>query len=152
MTPEPALWKGRSRGPLSGGTSKKRRKKGSSSNGFCGPRSRIVPRVAMFTTAGDTFFTIGDKDGTGVSPTIAGMAAGADGAITAVARIAARARSARFMVDSGRTMPGKIPQRHQFYSGPGWATLCGITHSEGELGYGAGGWTHLANELPRRQE
>ena len=37
MTPEPALWNGRSRGPVSGGTSKKRRKKGSSSSGFCGP-------------------------------------------------------------------------------------------------------------------
>src|ERR1700743_3217235 len=82
----------------------------------------------MFTTAGDTFFTMGDKEGTGVSPTIAGMAAGAGGAITAVARIAAKARAARFMVDSGRTMPGKIPQRHRFYSGPGWGTLCGITH------------------------
>jgi nitrous oxide reductase len=78
----------------------------------------------MFTTAGDTFFTIGDKEGTGVSPTIAGMAAGAGGAITAVARIAARARSARFMVDSGRTKPGKIPQHHRFYSGSGRATLC----------------------------
>src|SRR6185312_10236764 len=78
--------------------------------GFCGPRSLIVPRVAMFTTAGDTFLTIGDKEGTGVSPTVAGMAAGAGGAITASVRMAARAKSARFMVIPVRTMPGEIPQ------------------------------------------
>src|SRR3984957_15111386 len=83
----------------------------------------------MFTTAGDTFFTMGDKEGTGVSPTMAGMAAGAGGAIAAVARIAARARSARFMVDSGRTMPGKFPRLYRFYSGPGGVRLSVTTHS-----------------------
>src|SRR6185312_5540027 len=62
----------------------------------------------MFTTAGETFLTIGDKEGTGVSPTAAGMAAGAAGAITASVMSAARARSARFMVSPGRSMPGEI--------------------------------------------
>src|SRR5579863_3213352 len=75
MTPEPALWNGRSRGPVSGGTSKKRRKKGSSSSGFCAPRSRMVPRVAMLTTAGETLRIIGASVGSGVSPTAGGMAA-----------------------------------------------------------------------------
>jgi hypothetical protein len=68
MTPEPALWNWRSRGPISG-NSKNRRKKGSSSNGFWGWRSRIVPRVAMFTTAGETRLIMGASDGMGVSPT-----------------------------------------------------------------------------------
>src|SRR5437879_12596993 len=68
MTPEPALWNGRSRGPVSGGASKKRRKKGSSKSGFCGPRSRMVPRVAMLTTAGETFLIIGASVGSGVTP------------------------------------------------------------------------------------
>src|ERR1700733_3837098 len=67
MTPEPALWNGRSRGPVSGGTSKKRRKNGSSSSGFCAPRSRMVPRVATFTTAGETFLIIGARVGSGAA-------------------------------------------------------------------------------------
>ena len=74
MTPEPALWNWRSRGPMSG-MSKNRRKKGSSSSGFCGVRSRMVPRVAMFTTAGETRLIMGASVGTGVSPTAWGSAA-----------------------------------------------------------------------------
>src|SRR5882724_7011498 len=75
MTPEPALWNLRA---PSSGWSKKRRKNGSSSSGlalcwFC----LIVPCVEMFTTAGDTRLIIGESDGTGVSPTADGMAAGA---------------------------------------------------------------------------
>ena len=44
--------------------SKNRRKKGSSSNGFWGERSRTVPRVAMFTTAGETRLIMGASVGT----------------------------------------------------------------------------------------
>ena len=51
------------------GMSKNRRKKGSSSSGFCGVRSRTVPRVAMFTTAGETRLIMGASDGTGASLT-----------------------------------------------------------------------------------
>jgi hypothetical protein len=35
----------------------------------------MVPRVAMLTTAGETFFTMGASDGIGVSATAAGRAA-----------------------------------------------------------------------------
>ena len=70
MTPEPALWNSRCRGVF--GASKKRRKKGSLSSGFC---SCTVPRVAMLTTAGETRFSIGARDGTGVSPATAGSCA-----------------------------------------------------------------------------
>src|SRR5579871_6272257 len=54
----------------------------------------MVPRVAMFTMAGDTRLIIGESEGTGVSPTAAGMAADAIGAITGDARQAAQARIA----------------------------------------------------------
>src|ERR1700730_6096856 len=83
ITPEPALWKGRSRGPESCGTSKKRRKKGSSNNGFCGPFSWMVPRVAIFTMAGETFLIIGDSEGTVAAPTAEGMAAGTANGVAA---------------------------------------------------------------------
>jgi hypothetical protein len=86
MTPEPALWNSRCRGVL--GTSKKRRKNGSFSSGFC---SCTVPRVAMLTTAGETRFTIGASEGTGVSPTWAGSWAEANGA-AAKSSVANRAR------------------------------------------------------------
>src|SRR6266404_2654051 len=68
MTPEPALWNWRSRGFESGGTSKKRRKNGSSSKGFRWPGSSLmVPRVAMLTTAGDTRLTMGASEGIGAA-------------------------------------------------------------------------------------
>src|SRR6185436_2332773 len=57
------------------GMSKNRRKKGSSSRGFWGARSRMVPRVAMFTTAGETRLIMGASVGIGVSPTAWGRAA-----------------------------------------------------------------------------
>src|SRR5712672_2882421 len=97
MTPEPALWKGRSRGPESCGTSKKRRKNGSSNKGFCGPFSWMVPRVAMFTMAGETFLIIGESEGTGVSPIAEGIAAGAPGATEASTSQAAKANGMDFM-------------------------------------------------------
>src|SRR5260370_28246771 len=77
MTPEPALWNWRSRGFESGGTSKKRRKNGSSSKGFRWPGSSLmVLRVAMLTTAGDTRLTMGASEGIGAaSATGAGRAA-----------------------------------------------------------------------------
>ena len=84
MTPEPALWNSRWRGVF--GTSKKRRKNGSLSSGFC---SCTVPRVAMLTTAGDTRFSIGASDGTGVSPTTVGSCAPAM-EVQAVSTTAAR--------------------------------------------------------------
>src|SRR4051812_14491757 len=113
MTPEPALWN--LRGPSSG-WSKKRRKKGSSSSGLalrwlC----LMVPWVEMFTTAGDTCLIIGDSDGTGVSPTTAGIAAcaGTTGAVRnaaaasgAMANCKRRRKEARDMVDSGRAESG----------------------------------------------
>src|SRR6266704_1357087 len=97
MTPDPALWNGRSRGPESCGTSKKRRKKGSSNRGFCGPFSWMVPRVAMFTIAGETFLIIGESEGTGVSPTAEGIAAGAVGATAAKTSQAAKAHGVNLM-------------------------------------------------------
>ena len=86
MTPEPALWNSRSRGVF--GTSKKRRKNGSFSSGFC---SCTVPRVAMFTTAGVTRFSMGASEGTGVSPGWAGSWAWAT-LTTAPSSTAARLR------------------------------------------------------------
>src|SRR4029453_10815934 len=73
ITPEPALWNCRSRGARSG-ASKKRRKNGSSSSGLRRD-SRSVPRVAIFTTAGEAFFTTGASEGTGASPTFSGNCA-----------------------------------------------------------------------------
>jgi hypothetical protein len=70
--------------------SKKRRKNGSLSRGFS---CCTVPRVAMFTTAGVTFFSIGASDGTGVSPTAPGSwATATDGAASGVT---ARSKAAR---------------------------------------------------------
>src|ERR1700691_4591464 len=90
MTPEPALWNCRSRGLASGGTSKNRRKKGSSINGLCCPPcSLIVPRVAMLTKEGDTRLTIGASDGIGAaSGTAAGDPARTAGAARKVAATA----------------------------------------------------------------
>jgi len=70
------------------GTSKKRRKNGSFISGFC---SCTVPRIAMFTTAGVTRFSIGASDGTGASPTCAGNWAEATD-VHAPSRRAARPR------------------------------------------------------------
>src|SRR5580704_1292102 len=79
MTPEPALWNWRSRGLVSGGTSKNRRKNGSSSSGLRWPGfSLIVPRVAMLTTAGDTRLTMGASEGIGAAS--AADAGGCEGA------------------------------------------------------------------------
>src|SRR3984957_20447798 len=106
MTPEPALWNWRSRGFESGGTSKKRRKNGSSSRGLRWPASSfMVPRVAMLTTAGETRLTMGASDGIGAaSATGAGTAAcAAPATITAgaptvaAASIAAANLERRFM-------------------------------------------------------
>ena len=44
----------------------------------------MVPRVAMFTTAGDTFLIIGARVGSGVSPTMGGTAAGSGAANSAM--------------------------------------------------------------------
>src|ERR1700754_3824136 len=61
----------------------------------------MVPRVAMFTMAGETFLIIGDRDGMGVSATAGGIAAEAIGAsITALASDAAQASRGRFMTRS----------------------------------------------------
>src|ERR1700737_4381232 len=68
MTPAPALWDWGSRGFISGGASKKRRKNGSSSRGFRWPGSSLmVPRVAMLTTAGETRLTMGASEGIGAA-------------------------------------------------------------------------------------
>src|SRR3954469_8877145 len=45
----------------------------------------MVPRVAMFTMAGETFLIIGDREGTGVSPTDDGMVAETGRAMAATA-------------------------------------------------------------------
>src|SRR3984957_12470812 len=98
MTPEPALWNWRSCGLESGGASKKRRKKGSSSRGLRWPGSSlIVPRVAMLTTAGETRLTIGAREGIGAaSATVEGRAAEAGAAkiIAGAARSAAASAAA----------------------------------------------------------
>src|SRR5258708_15375518 len=57
----------------------------------------MVPRVAMFTMAGETFLIIGDREGTGVSPTAEGMAAGAIGAAAARTSQAEQTREVDFM-------------------------------------------------------
>src|ERR1700722_19431636 len=123
MTPEPALWNWRSCGFESGGTSKKRRKNGSSSRGFRWPGSSlIVPRVAILTTAAETRLTMGASEGIGAASAMAGSAAfagsetmTADPAMGAAARVAAaslrrrfiRSPSVRFVLDvnRGRTFP-----------------------------------------------
>ncbi len=80
------------------GASKKRRKNGSSGSGlFRGTRSVKVPRVAMFTTAGDAILIMGASEGTGLSPTAGGMPPKAG--VTATATIRVRAGSARLMPD-----------------------------------------------------
>src|SRR6516164_6193828 len=111
MTPEPALWKGRDRGPVSGGTSKKRRKKGSSSSGFCAPRSRMVPRVAMFTTAGETLRIIGASVGRPDSPVTGGIAAGSGVARTAANTHRAKARLMRPRILAPRGGAGRTQRR-----------------------------------------
>jgi hypothetical protein len=52
----------------------------------------MVPRVAMFTMAGETFLIIGDRDGTGVSPTVDGMPAETGTAVAARASSAVQAK------------------------------------------------------------
>jgi len=52
----------------------------------------MVPRVAMFTMAGETFLIIGDKDGTGVSPIADGIAAETGKAVAAMASNAVQAK------------------------------------------------------------
>src|SRR6516162_5598574 len=111
MTPEPALWKGRARGPVSGGTSKKRRKKGSSSSGFCAPRSRMVPRVAMFTTAGETLRIIGASVGRPDSTIAGGIAARSGVAMTAANKHRASARLMTPRILAPRGGAGRTPRR-----------------------------------------
>src|SRR5271170_6943274 len=67
MTLEPALLNCRSCGLASGGVSKKRRKNGSSSSGLRPGCSLMVPRVAIFTTEGETRLTMGASDGIGAA-------------------------------------------------------------------------------------
>jgi hypothetical protein len=55
----------------------------------------MVPRVAMFTTAGDTFLIMGASVGSGVSPTMGGSPA--EPAVPATARISPKATAAHFM-------------------------------------------------------
>src|SRR5215472_15381502 len=102
MTPEPALRNRCSCGAAPRGRSKKRRKKGSWSRGFCAPVSCTVPRVDTFTTAGETFLIIGASDGNGVSPTAGGMAAEAGG--TSASAHSPRARNAALIL-SGNSSP-----------------------------------------------
>src|ERR1700693_4186812 len=106
MTPEPALWNWRSRGFESGGTSKKRRKNGSSSKGFRWPGSSLmVPRVEMLTTAGETRLTMGASEGIGAASAMGAVPAACTGpammtagpAMTAAASVAAAKLSRRFM-------------------------------------------------------
>src|SRR4030081_228147 len=102
MTPEPALWNWRSRGLESGGASKKRRKKGSSSRGLRWPGcSLMVPRVAILTTAGEVRLTMGASDGIGAASRGAGKAAtagaAADPAMKAAASHAAANLRRRFI-------------------------------------------------------
>ena len=52
----------------------------------------MVPRVAMFTMAGETFLIIGDREGTGVSPIDDGMAAETGAAVAATAKSAVQAK------------------------------------------------------------
>ena len=52
----------------------------------------MVPRVAMFTMAGETFLIIGDREGTGVSPIAEGIAAEAGRAAAATASNAVQAK------------------------------------------------------------
>src|SRR3569833_3185982 len=55
----------------------------------------MVPRVAMFTMAGETFLIIGDRDGTRVSPITDGMAAETGNVTAAEASSTVQARGTR---------------------------------------------------------
>src|ERR1700730_9198797 len=96
MTPEPALWNWRSRGLASGGASKKRRKNGSSNSGLRPERSLMVPRVAIFTTAGETRLTMGASEGIGAASG-AGVTAYTGALKTAAASAASANLRRRFM-------------------------------------------------------
>src|ERR1700722_14146306 len=95
MTPDPALWNCRSRGFKSGGASKNRRKNGSSRSGLRPGCSLIVPRVAMFTTEGETRLTMGASVGMGAA-SAAGTAANACPQIMDAASAAAAKLRRRF--------------------------------------------------------
>src|SRR5271167_4882870 len=109
MTPEPALLNWRSRGLASGGASKKRRKKGSSSKGLRPGCSLMVPRVAILTTDGEIRLTMGASDGMGAEsaagdaggdPAHAGAPRGANNMAVSAAASAATANLRRkFMRD-----------------------------------------------------
>src|SRR6202023_2520343 len=69
--------------------SKKRRKNGSSNSGLCPGCSLMVPRVAIFTTEGETRLTMGASEGIGAASREAGEAAYSGPPINAAARAAA---------------------------------------------------------------
>ena len=70
----------------------------------------MVPRVAMFTMAGETFLIIGDRDGTGVSPIDDGMPAETGTAVAATASRAVQAMGTYrdLTSDVARDVPGNI--------------------------------------------
>src|SRR5271168_3399731 len=108
MTPEPALWNWRSRGFESCGASKNRRKNGSSSSGLRPGCSLMVPRVAMFTTEGETRLTMGASVGM-AEVSAAGTAANSGPLIVVAASTAAAILRRRFMRDpSGDLTAGDI--------------------------------------------
>src|SRR5271168_1462244 len=125
MTPEPALLNWRSRGLASGGVSKKRRKKGSSSKGLRPGCSLMVPRVAILTTDGEIRLTIGASEGMGAEsaagdaggdPAHAGAPMGPfDAALSATASAAAAILRRKFMrgpwrsLVAGTSRPDKRP-------------------------------------------
>src|SRR5580704_6399214 len=130
MTPEPALWNWRSRGLVSGGTSKNRRKNGSSSSGLRWPGfSLIVPRVAMLTTAGDTRLTMGASEGIGAA---SGADAGGCGAAGAVGEAANAAGPASPAASAIAAILRRKLMRNPLCRWTSWATKVNATQ------YGAG--------------
>src|SRR5882757_1998189 len=132
MTPEPALWNCRSRGFESGGASKKRRKNGSSRSGLWPGCSLMVPRVAMFTTEGDTRLTIGASVGMGAAASAAGTAARAGPLIAnAVSAAAANCRRRFMRGPSGDPLGGE--QNKAGLDGPACPPVSRRYYTEGRV-------------------
>src|ERR1700749_3614055 len=89
----------------------------------------MVPRVAMFTMAGDTFLIIGDSEGTGVSPTASGIPAEAAGITEASVSHVAQTRGMDFMCMSGER--AECPHRESHHTScpvnrPQWHPCIGM--------------------------
>src|SRR3954464_7839864 len=74
----------------------------------------MVPRVAMFTMAGETFLIIGDREGTGVSPTDDGIAAETGSVMAVAASRAVQAKGAAHRDLTSDVARGLLAQKVEF--------------------------------------